>query len=116
MHNNQENFYLKQSEPIKSCLLTLHDIILHQHKDIKTCWKYRLPMFCINDKMFCYLWIDKKTKEPYIGFVDGNLIDNKALIQGNRKRMKVLPINSNLDIPIKLIENLVAKAITLKLK
>ena len=116
MHNNLENFYLKQSEPNKSCLLTLHDIILQQHKDIKACWKYRLPMFCVNDKMFCYLWIDKKTTEPYIGFVDGNLIDHKALIQGNRKRMKVLPINPNIDIPIKLIEKLIAKAIALKLK
>ena len=109
-------FYLSKQEPIKSCLLTLHDIILSQNKSIKPCWKYKVPMFCINNKMCCYLWIDKKTKKPYIGFVDGNLICHKALIKGNRKKMKILPINPNQDLPIQLITDLLTDAIMLKLE
>ena len=61
MQQEQENFYLNKSEPTKSCLLTLHDIIIQYNDNIKPCWKYRMPMFCINNKMFCYLWTDKKT-------------------------------------------------------
>ena len=30
-------------------------------------------------KMFCYLWTDKKTHEPYIGIVEGNKIDHPLL-------------------------------------
>jgi len=116
MHSEQNNFYLTKHEPVKSCLLTLHNIIINQHKSIQPCWKYRMPMFCINNKMFCYLWIDKKTNEPYIGFVDGNLITHKALIQGNRNRMKILPINPNKDLPIQLIEDLLQTALNLKLQ
>ncbi len=50
--------------------------------------------------MFCYLWIDKKTNEPYIGIVEGNRIDHPALIKGERARMKILPIDSDKDIPV----------------
>ncbi len=73
-----------------------------------------MPCFCIRNKMLCYLWIDKKTKEPYIGFVDGNLIEHPKLIVGNRNRMKILPINPTKDIPIKLIKNLLSVALQIK--
>lgn len=116
MHNEQEQYYLNKVEPNKSCLLTLHDIIVNHDESIIFCWKYRMPFFCINNKMLCYLWTDKKTKEPYIGFVDGNLINHSKLIQGNRNRMKILPINPNRDIPIKLIKTLLTIAIDIKNK
>jgi hypothetical protein len=111
-----ERYYLNKTEPIKNCLITVHNIIIKHNNKIKSCWKYKMPFFCINDKMLCYLWINKKTKEPYIGFVDGNLINHSKLIQGNRNRMKILPINPNIDIPIKLINELLKVAITLKNK
>ncbi len=114
MQNEQEQFYLNKIEPHRSCLLTLRNIIINQNNEITTSWKYKMPFFCYHKKMLCYLWTDKKTKEPYIGFVDGNLIKHPKLIQGNRSRMKILPINPNKDIPIQLIKVLLDKAINIK--
>jgi len=94
-----DNFYLEKKEPIKSCLLALRDIILSLDENITTSWKYKLPFFCYKKKMFCYLWIDKKTKFPYIGIVEGQMIEHFALEQGNRKQIKALHINPNKDFP-----------------
>jgi uncharacterized protein YdhG (YjbR/CyaY superfamily) len=114
MNTKFENYFLDKQEPTKSCLLTLRDIILAQNRNIKACWKYRMPFFCINHKMLCYLWIDKQTNHPYIGFVDGNLIEHPKLKQGHRTRMKILPIHPNKDIPITTIETLLEIALVLK--
>jgi hypothetical protein len=65
MNSNLENYYFQKEEPIKSCLLTLREIILSQDKNITNQWKYRMPFFCYKNKMFCYLWTDKKTNLPY---------------------------------------------------
>jgi len=94
-----DKFYLEKEEPIKSCLLALRNIILSLDVNISTSWKYKVPFFSYKGKMFCYLWIDKKTKYPYIGIVEGHQINHFALEQGNRKRMKVIPVNPNEDFP-----------------
>ena len=111
MKESFDNYFLEKSEPNKSCLLALKDIILLQDENISTCWKYRMPFFCYKNKIFCYLWIDKETKEPYIGFVEGNRMDNPLLIQGNRSRMKILPINPVTDLPIIIITQLINEAL-----
>lgn len=61
--------------------------------------------------MFCYLRLDKKTNEPYIGIVEGNRIDHPLLEKGNRKRMKVMRINPNDDIDIAMINQVLNKAL-----
>jgi len=106
-----ENYYLQKEEPTKSCLLTLREIILSQDKNITNQWKYRMPFFCYKGKMFCYLWMDKTTHKPYIGFVEGNRLEHKLLEQGNRSRMKILRINPNKDLPITLIKELLKQAL-----
>lgn len=98
-----DNFYLSKPEPVKSCLLALRGIIAEFDEDISEAWKYRMPVFLFNGKMFCYLWTDKKTNHPYIGIVEGNKIKHPDLIQGNRARMKILPIDPNKDIPVEKI-------------
>ncbi len=75
--------------------------------------KYRMPFFTYKNKMFCYLWTDKKTKEPYIGIVEGNRIDYPFLEQGNRSRMKIFRINPSKDIPIQQIELVLQEAFDL---
>jgi hypothetical protein len=99
-----DRFYLEKEEPVKSCLLALKEIIINLDENISTAWKYKVPFFCYKGKMFCYLWIDRKTKEPYIGVVEGNRIEHPSLEQGNRKRMKILRVNSNEDFPVETIE------------
>ncbi len=103
MQNELEQFYLKQEEPNQSCFLALRDIILAFDKDITPGWKYKLPFFMYKGKMFCYLWKDKKTNEPYISIAKGIQIEHDALELGSRTRFKIMRINPERDIPIDTI-------------
>lgn len=106
-----DNFYLQKEEPIKGTLLALREIILSQDADITNVLKYGMPFFCYKGKMFCYLWVHKKHKQPYIGFVEGKRFEEQFLIQEARSRMKIMLLNSNEDLPFDIIKNLIQKAI-----
>ncbi len=112
MISDLNQFYLNQSEPNNSCFLALRSIILKLDDQIEEAWKYKLPFFLYKGKMFCYLWQDKKTKAPYIGVVKGLEINHPLLIQGNRSKMKILPINPNKDIEIDEINFILKKAMS----
>ena len=111
MQNEIENFYLSKEEPVKSCLLALRDIILKYNKDISEGWKYGMPLFNYKGKMFCYLWIDKKSGNPYILMVEGRKIEHPKLVKGNRARMKILLIDPRKDIPVRTIKTIFKMAI-----
>ena len=106
-----QDFYLSFEEPQKSCYLALNDAILEFDDTISSHWKYKLPFFYYNNKPFCYLWYDKKTKEPYIGIVKGKHLNNTILEQGDRKKMKILRINPCADIPLDTIYEVFKEAI-----
>lgn len=108
-----EKYYLNKQEPNRSCLLALRTIILKQDAHITETQKYGMPCFCYKKKMFCYLWTDKKTHEPYILFVEGKYLNHPALEQGNRSRMKIFRTNPNKDIPINAIKLLLKEALNL---
>ena len=108
-----QQFYLSKEEPNKSCLLAMRSIILNHDKDITETQKYGMPCFCFKKKMFCYLWVDKKTSEPYILMVEGKHLDHPKLEEGARSRMKIFRVNPNKNIPIKTIESLLQKALNL---
>lgn len=63
--------------------------------------------------MFCYLWTDKKTREPYILFVEGKHLDHPQLETGQRARMKIFRLNSAEDLPIATITSLLNQALDL---
>lgn len=106
-------WYLKQQEPTKSCLLALRSLILKQSKLITETQKYSMPCFCYKNKMFCYLWTDKKTHEPYILMVEGKHLDHPLLEQGSRSRMKILRINPDKNLPVKTITLILKSALAL---
>ena len=108
-----ENYYLNKSEPNQSCLLALRSIILNQDKNIIETQKWGMPCFCYKKKMLCYLWIDKKTNDPYILLVEGKQLDFPELEEGNRKKMKALRVSSSQDLPLKTIETILQKALEL---
>jgi hypothetical protein len=108
-----DSFYLEKEEPVKSCLLALKEIILSHDKEIVSTWKYGMPFFCFRGKMFCYLWVNKKCNQPYIGIVEGKHFDHPNLIQENRSRMKIMLFDPNKDLPIKTINTILKKAIDL---
>jgi len=107
------NYYLNKEEPNKSCLLALRSIILDQDKNITETQKWGMPCFCYKKKMFCYLWTDKKTDEPYILMVEGKYLDHPELEQGDRSRMKILRFNPNKDLALRTIETILQKALDL---
>ena len=108
-----DDFYFNQQEPLKGTLLALKQIILKQDKDITNVLKYGMPFFCYKGKMFCYLWVHKKMKQPYIGIVEGKHFDEVFLIQEDSLRMKIMLFNSDEDLPLKQIESVLEKALNL---
>lgn len=109
----QDNFYMQQDEPAKSCLLALKEIILNQDKEITAAWKYGMPFFCYKGKMFCYLWVHKKLKQPYLGIVEGKHIEHPKLIVEKRLRMKIMLFDANKNLPVKTISNILQEVINL---
>lgn len=110
---NIDDFYLSKNEPNKSCLLALRDIILSQDENVSSTLKYGMPCFLYKKKMFCFLWTDKITNEPYILFVEGKHLHHKNLEQGTRARMKIFKVNPAKDLPMKEIKKLLNEALDL---
>lgn len=108
-----DNFYLQQAEPVKSCLFALRDLILAADQEVSETTKYGMPCFVVQKKAFCYLWTDKKSGEPYILFVEGKHLMHRSLEQGDRSRMKILRIDPVQDLPLKLISSIIEEAIGL---
>jgi hypothetical protein len=72
-----------------------------------------MPFYCFKGRMFCYLWVHKKLKQPYIGFVEGNNIDHPELVAEKRARMKILLLDRDKDIPVNTILSILQQAISL---
>ncbi len=63
--------------------------------------------------MFCYLWVHKKYRQPYLGLVEGNRFDEPFLLQEKRSRMKIMLVDPNQDLPMQTIEDLLQQALLL---
>jgi len=103
-------FYEHLDEPNKSCLWFLRGHILKYDTRLTGEWKYRLPFFYFNGKMFCYFWMDSVTKALYIGFMNGNRMCHPALESGLRKRVKIYPLNAEKDLNLAEIDALLYEA------
>jgi len=108
-----DNFYLRQKEPEKSCLLALRALIVQSNRNVTEGWRYGMPFFFYQDNRFCYLWVHKKTHQPYLGIVDGKKIQHPDLVTEKRSRMKVLYVDPAKDIPVKKINAILQTAISL---
>jgi hypothetical protein len=113
MISELERFYFSHDEPLRSCLLALREIILQHDNEIMEAWKYGAPFFCFRKKNLCYLLTQKKTREPYIGFVDGRRIEHPKLIDEGRSQVKIFVINPHKDIPVGTITSISRAAIRL---
>lgn len=99
-------YFLNKEEPVKGCMQALRHYILNANEHISEAWKYKVPMYGYKGKMFCHLWTDKKTGEPYICFSEGRNMQHPMLVTGDRKRMKILPIDPSNDLPKELLDEL----------
>lgn len=72
-----------------------------------------MPFFFYKGKRFCYLWVHKKYKQPYLEIVDGKLVNHPELIAEKRSRMKILLIDPAKDIPVKKIKAILNQSMEL---
>ena len=89
----------------------MRSIILAQDQYITETVKYSMPCFCYRNKILCYLWIDKKTLEPYMLMADGKQLSHPQLEQGARSKMKIFRVNSEKDLPVDTIKSILTAAI-----
>jgi hypothetical protein len=109
-----DRYYLSAEEPHKGALQALRHVILSFDSEITEAWKYGMPFFCYRGKMFCYVWVHKKFRQPYMGIVDGNRIDHEKLLVEKRARMKILLVDPQKDLPVKLIRTILKKAMEVR--
>lgn len=114
--DNLGAFYLDKPEPQKSCLLALREILLQADPNLTAEKKYGMPCFCWKSKALCYLWVEKKTEDPYILWVGGDKMDFPELEQGDRKRMKIQRFDPNADLPLEAIHRIFEAALNLLLE
>lgn len=105
--------FIQNDEQVQNCLFAMHHIAIQYNDEMGEDLKYGMPLITYKGKPFCYLWMDKKTKYPYYLMVKGDKISHPALEQGDRKRMKILPIVPNNDIPIETVYAVFDMAIAL---
>ena len=108
-----DNYFLEKEEPFKSCLQFLREHILKMDDSITEKWQYGMPFYYYNGKRFCYLWIHKKYRQPYIGIVDGKLTNHPDLILEKRARMKILLLDPYKDIPVRKINKILKEVMVL---
>ncbi len=108
-----ENWYLTHEEPTQGCLLALRKAILDMDELVVAAWKWGGPFFYYRGRVFCYLWIDKKTHKPYLAIYEGKLVKHPALEWGNRTRIRVLPIDPTKDLPMSTIKDILDQALNL---
>lgn len=110
MRDIDQYFHYKE-EPVKSCLLAMRNYLLQYDPNITEAWKYRMPMYCYNGKMCCYLWIHKKWGQPYLGVVEGKLIEHPGLLEEKRARMKIFLLDPSKDLPIKELNKILKQMV-----
>ncbi len=113
MLNQLDNYYFSKPEPEQSCLLFLRHFLLDYSSHIEEHWKYTTAFFTYKKKLFCYFSISKKTNKLYIGFVDGNKIKHKKLVEEGRKQIRVFYIDPNKDVDIKNLKDILKIAVKL---
>lgn len=98
--NPIENFFIKATSPNKEVYLALRYFIMENDSEFTEHYKYGTPFYYYKNKPFAYFHHNKKNGFPYLGVVKGNEIDHYLLFQGNRKKMKVLELDPNQDLPV----------------
>jgi len=101
--NPIEEFFENLTEPDKSCLLFIRNYILNHSENFTEHWKWSGVFFYYKQKMCCYFWFDKKTKQPYLSFGEGQYMHHPLLKSEGRTRFKIYLIDPNQDIEVDVI-------------
>lgn len=102
--NPAENYILLKPEPYRSLLLDLQVLIEHTVPEAVLLYKWHLPFYYLNGKMFCFLNFRKTFVE--LSFPKGVLLDdpNNQLTAGeNRKNLRSLRYYKVEDIDAEIV-------------
>lgn len=108
MLNPLENYFAKQPEPQQSCMLFLRKWFIEQGFEEQ--FKYMTAMYYYKGKALCYLSVSSKEKNLYVGFIKGYLMKHPKLEKEGRKQIKVIYLNPEKDLPIKILNEIVKMA------
>ncbi|AZA91921.1 DUF1801 domain-containing protein [Chryseobacterium sp. G0162] len=109
MNPIQEYFY-RIEEPERSTLLFLRETILASDpENITETFSFGLPFIKYKKKMLCYFYYSKKYKKHYLSFYHGDKLDYPELVKDGRKKFKILLINTDEDLPVSLILEILTK-------
>jgi hypothetical protein len=95
-----EAAYQRYDEPIQGCLWAARSVLLQAEPLLTESLKYGMPFFSYRTKVCCYFWVDKKRQWPYIGWMDGRWLEHALLESGERRRIKVLWLDPQHDLPV----------------
>jgi hypothetical protein len=108
-----DDWFLQKEEPVKSCVQFLRSHILALDSSVTERWSYACPFYYYKGKRFCYISVNKKMNQPYLGIVDGYRIDHPDLLAEKRVRMKIFLVDPAKDIPLKKINSILKEVIKL---
>ena len=107
MNRELDNYYLKQPEPIRSCLLALKTIVLKTSPEITHDRKFQIPFFMYKGKKLAFLWVNKK--RLLMGFVKDSSILPIPETGRRKNEFETMTIDPEKDIPIRLITALLRR-------
>lgn len=114
MREQLDNYYLQLPEPTQGYLLAIRDYIVAYDPHITEAWKYQAPFFCYRGKIIVYFWLTAKTGQPYLGVVNGKLINHPQLQADGRARIRVLPLNPQKELPLDTLDFILQQSIALR--
>lgn len=109
-----DQWFLSHPEPVQSCLIQLRQLIINHAPEVEERLSYGMPFYYFGKKRLVYLWFHKKLQLPYIGFVDGRLLNSPYLMREKRSRMAIMLIDPEKEILQENIAELIDKALEVK--
>ncbi len=92
--------------------MQLRNFFLSYSPDAEERWSYGMPFYYFGKKRVDYLWFHRQKQVPYVGFVDGKLLDEPDLLAESRSRMKIFFVNPSRKLPAARLEELLNKVMT----
>lgn len=105
--NPAENYILSKPEPWRSILIELQAIIKHTIPEVEEAYKWNLPFYSLNNKMFCFLNFRKTFVD--IGFPWGvhiSIHQEKLIAGEGRKNLRSLRYTSSQEIDVIILQEI----------
>ena len=113
-----EEYLLKQEEPYQSILLHLQLLIENEFPEAVLKYKWKIPVYYLNEKQLCYLNVSTKKGYVDVGFwVSNNLKGfDTYLVSEGRKVVKSLRYFKVEDVNVEILISVLQAVVKMKQK